>query len=140
MYINLKLLGRAGYIQFFERPPRLPKWWIEVPGRRDAQGAVLEPIDLEATRKALAKARRERAEALAIVWMHAYLDPSDELRLAETARSSFDQDLHLLVRILGREALVEGDREELALRPQADLEFLAFHPARTRDGLVLRSQ
>ena len=26
MYVNLKLLGRAGYIQFFERPPRLRRW------------------------------------------------------------------------------------------------------------------
>ncbi len=23
-----------------ERPPRLPKWWIEVPGRRDAEGCT----------------------------------------------------------------------------------------------------
>ncbi len=69
-----------------ERPPRLPKWWIEVPGRRDAQGAVVERVDLEVAREALARARSEGAEALAIVWMHAYLEPCDELQLAEIAR------------------------------------------------------
>jgi 5-oxoprolinase (ATP-hydrolysing) len=69
-----------------ERTPRLQRWRLEAPGRRDAEGRVLEEIDLEAARVALVEAREEGAESVAIVWMHAYAHPEDELRLAEVAR------------------------------------------------------
>jgi len=54
--------------------------------RRDAQGRIVEELDLEAARLVLAEAREEGAEAVAIVWMHAHAYPEDELRLAEIAR------------------------------------------------------
>ena len=68
------------------RPAPLPRWWLEVPGRRDAKGAVVEPLDLEAARVGLRRARDEGAEAVAIAWMHAHVEPEDELRLAALAR------------------------------------------------------
>ncbi len=68
------------------RPAPLPSWWIDVPGRRDAQGAVVEPLDLEAARAGLRRARDEGAEAVAIAWLHAHVEPEDEQRLAALAR------------------------------------------------------
>jgi 5-oxoprolinase (ATP-hydrolysing) len=68
-----------------ERPPRLPGWWLEVAGRRDAAGALVEPLDLEAARASLAAARDEGAESVAVVVMHAHAHPEDEQRLATLA-------------------------------------------------------
>jgi len=68
------------------RPAPLPRWWIEVPGRRDATGVLVEPLDLEAARAGLQCAHDEGAEAVAIAWMHAHVEPEDELRLAALAR------------------------------------------------------
>jgi 5-oxoprolinase (ATP-hydrolysing) len=68
-----------------ERPPRLPGWWLEVAGRRDAAGALVEPLDLEAARASLVAARGEGAESVAIVTMHAHAHPEDEQRLATLA-------------------------------------------------------
>ena len=69
-----------------EKTPRLQRWRLEAPGRRDAQGRVVEELDLEAARRVLAEAREDGAESVAIVWMHAHAYPEDELRLAEVAR------------------------------------------------------
>ncbi len=69
-----------------ERPERLQRWRLETPGRRDAEGRIVEALDLESARETLARARREGAESLAIVWLHAHVDPTDEIRLAEVAR------------------------------------------------------
>ncbi|MEO1933853.1 MAG: hydantoinase B/oxoprolinase family protein [Myxococcales bacterium] len=69
-----------------DRPPRLQKWRLETPGRRDAQGQIVEALDLEATRETLRMARDEGARSLAIVWMHAHAFPEDELELARIAR------------------------------------------------------
>ncbi|MFP6655062.1 MAG: hydantoinase B/oxoprolinase family protein [Myxococcota bacterium] len=66
-------------------PARLPKWRLTVKGRRDATGQVVEELDLEEARRKLLAVREEGAASLAIVWMHAYLDPADELRLAKIA-------------------------------------------------------
>jgi len=72
-----------------EKSPRLQAWRLEAPGRRDARGRVVEELDLEAARVALDGAREEGAESVAIVWMHAYAYPQDELRLAEVARDAW---------------------------------------------------
>jgi 5-oxoprolinase (ATP-hydrolysing) len=69
-----------------ERPATLPGWSIELPGRRDATGRSIEPLDLDRTRVALADIRAEGAEAVAIVWMHSHAHPGDEERIAEVAR------------------------------------------------------
>lgn len=69
-----------------ERPRRLHEWRLEVAGRRDAQGAVIEPLDESEARDQLEAARKDGARAVAIVLMHAYRAPEDELRLAAIAR------------------------------------------------------
>ena len=69
-----------------EKSPRLQRWRLETSGRRDAQGLVVEELDLDEARAVLGAARGEGAESLAIVWMHAHAFPEDELRLAVVAR------------------------------------------------------
>jgi 5-oxoprolinase (ATP-hydrolysing) len=69
-----------------KRSPRLQRWRLEAPGRRDARGRLVEELDLDVARTVLAGAREEGAEAVAIAWMHAHAYPEDELRLAEIAR------------------------------------------------------
>lgn len=68
------------------RSPRLQRWRLETPGRRNAKGEILEELDLESARATLRAAHSEGARSLAIVMMHAYAHPEDELRLAEIAR------------------------------------------------------
>jgi 5-oxoprolinase (ATP-hydrolysing) len=70
------------------KPPRLQRWRLEIPGRRDAVGAEVEAFDLEAARAILDEARSAGARSVAIVCMHAHAHPEDELRLAEVARDS----------------------------------------------------
>ena len=70
-----------------ELPERLQRWRLETPGRRDANGRVVEPLDLESAREHLARAREEGAESVAIVRLHAHVDPTDELQLADVARA-----------------------------------------------------
>ncbi|MCB9726556.1 MAG: hydantoinase B/oxoprolinase family protein [Spirochaetaceae bacterium] len=70
-----------------ERPPRLQQWRLEAPGRRDALGAVVEPLDLGAAHRALARARREGAVSVAIVGLHAHVDPEDERALGRIAEA-----------------------------------------------------
>ena len=61
---------------------------IEIDERLDAQGAVLEPLDAEATRKALAEAFGQGFRAVAICLMHGYRYPEHERRVAAIARES----------------------------------------------------
>jgi len=68
------------------RPPRLPRWRVEVEGRRATDGRVLEALDPDGLREALRAAQAEGARAIAIALMHAHAFPEDELRLAEVAR------------------------------------------------------
>ncbi len=75
------------FVLEIERPVRLQQWRLETPGRRAATGEVVEALDLEHARGALAAAREEGALALAIVCMHAHIRPDDEIRLAEVARA-----------------------------------------------------
>ncbi|MBJ17812.1 MAG: 5-oxoprolinase [bacterium] len=69
-----------------ERAPRLQRWRLEAPGRRDPEGGVVEALDLDTTRRLLARAKAEGARSLAIAWIHAHATPDDERVLAEVAR------------------------------------------------------
>jgi len=121
--------------------PRLQRWRLEAPGRRDPAGEVVEELDLEAARRALSQAKKEGARSLAIAWMHAHAYPEDERRLAEVAREvgflhvvcshEMAREIGLLSR--GETAIVDGyltpllrrHVEELSLGlPRAELRFM----------------
>ncbi|MCR9093356.1 MAG: hydantoinase B/oxoprolinase family protein [bacterium] len=123
------------------RSPRLQRWRLEVPGRRGADGEIVEPVELDHARSLLAGAREEGARAVAIVWLHAHLDPADERALAEVARDvGFEHVVgsHELAREIGflsrgettiadgyLTPLLRGHVDALARGlPEADLRFM----------------
>ncbi len=70
-----------------ERPAPLQARVLEVPGRIAADGRLLEPLDEVALRRGLEAARAEGIDSVALLQLHAYLDPALEERMAEIARS-----------------------------------------------------
>jgi 5-oxoprolinase (ATP-hydrolysing) len=69
-----------------ERPAPVHGQTVEIAGRSDADGSMLEAFDREAARVALARAREAGARSLAVALIHATLDPELERRCAELAR------------------------------------------------------
>ena len=60
---------------------------VEVPGRFDANGEELAPLDLGAAQAGLRDAFEAGIRAVAIVFMHGYRFPDHERRVAEAARA-----------------------------------------------------
>lgn len=89
-------------------PPPLYADVMEIAERIGADGAVVEPLDEEATRLALAHARRSGLSSIAIILMHGYRYPAHEQRLAALAgEAGFDQisvshEIAPLIRLVGR--------------------------------------
>jgi N-methylhydantoinase A len=62
---------------------------LEVPERVDAEGNILVPLDEGAVRKAVETLRDAGCEAIAVVFLFSFLNPSHELRVAEIIRDIF---------------------------------------------------
>ena len=58
---------------------------VEVPERVDTRGRVLEDLDEEAVRKALAHLRNQGVEALTVALINSFANPAHERRIAELA-------------------------------------------------------
>ena len=69
------------------RPAPLWERVAEVPGRLDASGAEVTPLDEDAARQALETACADGITSVAIAFAHAYLAPGHETRVAEIART-----------------------------------------------------
>jgi len=67
------------------RPDLLYERVAEVPGRLDADGSEVRPLDEGAVRAALASARAEGISAVAIALMHGHVNPAHEARVGELA-------------------------------------------------------
>ena len=85
-------LLRIGYQvrpKLFDLHIRLPELLYErvagVPERLDAAGEVIAPLDESAARDALRAARADGIEGVAIAFMHGYLNPAHEARVAAIA-------------------------------------------------------
>lgn len=65
---------------------------LEVPERMDAQGRVVTPMDEDALRAAITQLRDQGCEALVIHFLHAYANPTHELRAEEIAKSIWLND------------------------------------------------
>ena len=70
-----------------KKPRPLPTIVIETDARCDAAGAVLEEVDVEAVRAALAQAHARGVDSVAVVVHNDYRTGSLEKRVAEIARS-----------------------------------------------------
>ncbi len=86
------------------RPPPLHERVLETGGRVAADGAPLEALDEAELRGALASARSEGVESVALVTLHAHAHPEPEVRLAKLARAEgfpFVGASHELAREMG---------------------------------------
>ncbi|MDG6777244.1 hydantoinase B/oxoprolinase family protein [Thiomicrorhabdus sp. zzn3] len=117
---------------------------IEIAGRLDAQGREIEPLDLSQTRERLAQLKRAGFEAIAIVLLHAYLNPQHEQIVAQLAQeagfsqiSASHQSSALIKYIArGRTTVVDAYLSPILRRyvdqvaselPGVDLQFMQSH-------------
>jgi 5-oxoprolinase (ATP-hydrolysing) len=76
------------FARAIRRPVPLYQRVTEVAERIDAAGAVLTPLDEAALQRALAVARRDGLDAVAIVFVHGFRHPAHERRAAALARAA----------------------------------------------------
>lgn len=81
------------YNLLYEKPkPFVPRRRrLEVTGRITYKGEVLTPLDEGEVREAVAEARRQGADAIAICFLHSYANPTHEQRAAEIAREEWPE-------------------------------------------------
>lgn len=81
------------YDLLFEKPkPLVPRYLcFGVPERLDAQGKVLTPLDESAVKQVAEKLREERVEAIALCFLHSYVNPSHEQQAGEILRKTFPE-------------------------------------------------
>ncbi|PTE13491.1 hydantoinase/oxoprolinase N-terminal domain-containing protein, partial [Phaeovulum veldkampii] len=90
------------------RPDLLYEAVAEVPGRLDAEGAEIAPLDEGTLRTALRAAHGRGIRAVAVALMHGYLNPAHELRAgAIAAEEGFSQislshQASRLIKLVGR--------------------------------------
>ena len=68
------------------RPALLYERVCEVPGRLDAEGAEIAPLDTAVAQAALRAARADGIDAVAIAFLHGWLNPAHEALVAQIAR------------------------------------------------------
>lgn len=90
------------------RPDLLYETVTEVPGRLDADGSEVTPLNEDAARAALRAAHAQGIRAVAIAFMHGYLNPAHEARVAAIARDegftqvSASHEVSRLAKLVGR--------------------------------------
>jgi 5-oxoprolinase (ATP-hydrolysing) len=70
------------------RPDLLYERVFEIPGRLDAEGREVRPLDDAAVASALAAARKTGIAAVAVALMHGHVNPAHEMRVGEMARDA----------------------------------------------------
>lgn len=70
------------------RPDLLYEQVFEIPGRLDAEGAEVHPLDEATVVAALTSARAEGIAAVAVALMHGHVNPVHEARVGELAREA----------------------------------------------------
>lgn len=111
-YADVLKIGYQNRPDIFALDIRLPEplyeQVLEVDERLAADGSVITPLRASGYRAALAQARAEGLEAVAVVFMHAYCNPAHEQALGEVAREvGFDQvtlshETSALIKFVGR--------------------------------------
>ncbi len=90
-------IGKANrpdlYNLLYEKPtPFAPRRLrLEVGERVTYKGEILAPLDEDDVRRAVAEARRQGAEAIAICFLHSYANPTHERRAAEIVREEWPE-------------------------------------------------
>lgn len=78
------------------RPLVERRWCFGIPGRLDAEGNVLRPLDEQAVREAIAEMKAGGVEAVVIAFLHSYINPAHELQAEAIVKELFP-DAHLSV-------------------------------------------
>lgn len=87
--LEIRRLGRPGvYDVFWERtPPLIPRRRrLEVTERMTVTGAVDAPLDVNDVREALRRLREQGVEAIAVSFLHSYVNPAHERQAAALVR------------------------------------------------------
>jgi N-methylhydantoinase A len=81
------------YDLLFEKPrPLVPRYLcFGIPERLDATGKVLTPLDEQAVASAAEQLKKEGVEALAVCFLHSFLNPAHEKRTREIVREVFPE-------------------------------------------------
>ena len=79
------------YDLHFEKPrPLVPRYLcFGIPERLDAQGQVLTPLDENALVEAVEQLKRENVTAVAVCFLHSYINPNHEKRVGEILHEVF---------------------------------------------------
>ena len=89
---DLLRIGTQARPSLFElnvrRPDLLYERVFEIPGRLDAEGDEVRPLDEAAVVAALSLARKEGIAAVAVALMHGHVNPVHEARVGELAREA----------------------------------------------------
>jgi N-methylhydantoinase A len=80
-------------LEYDVRPPLVPKRMrLGVPGRMNAQGEELQPLDEEAVREAVRTlVNKWKVASIAVCYLHAYRNPKHEQRTAEIIRKEWPE-------------------------------------------------
>ena len=85
--IGRQIRSRLYDVHLQKPAPLVPRRWsLEVSERLDAEGRVLEPLDVGEVRAAVRRLRDERVEAVVICFLHSYLNPVHERAAAAIVR------------------------------------------------------
>ena len=109
---DLLRIGTQARPRLFDLAIRLPELLYEdvaeIPGRLDATGAEIAPLDEDALRHALERAHASGIRSVAVAFMHSYLNPDHEAQAARIARDlGFEQvsashEASRLIKLVGR--------------------------------------
>ena len=90
--IGRQIRSRLYDVHLQKPAPLVPRRWsLEVTERLDAEGHVLEPLDVDGVRHAVRQLRDERVEAVVICFLHAYLNPAHERAAAAIVRQEMPE-------------------------------------------------
>ena len=79
-------------LQFEKPPPLVPRYLaFGVPERLDARGEVLVPLDEEAVRDVARTLKSEGVEAIAVCFLHSYINPDHEQRAGKILAHEFPE-------------------------------------------------
>ena len=88
--IGRQIRSRLYDVHLQKPAPLVPRRWsLEVSERLDADGRVLEALDLAEVRAAVRRLRDERVEAVVICFLHSYVNPEHERAAATVVREEF---------------------------------------------------
>ncbi len=125
------------YDLYMERPaPLVPRdLRLEIRERLAADGSVLLPLDETTVPALVERLRAERIEALAISFLHSYVNPAHELRARDLIAAAMPEVAITISSEVCRE-IREYERTSTAVANAYVLPLMESYIARMRDGLL----